>query len=219
VQNRFYDFGLHIPQINGQMTAETMQALMEFQKWAGLPATGQLNKRTLHKIDDTPAPSPWVAIAFDGFSNYGAVRGQTRRGAESDAIIKLQQRSRAEYKVSSVASPRCIAFATTRYQQRTGRRRITTYTQAFTGAADSANAASQKVLQFCNGQKGGGTCQVRDALCADTDQGDRARFDREDIPVNAPAPRFDRDIPPVNAPPPRFDPSNIPANAPAPNSR
>jgi peptidoglycan hydrolase-like protein with peptidoglycan-binding domain len=219
LQNRFYDFGLHIPQINGQMTPETVQALIDFQKWAGLPASGQLTKRTLQKIEETPAPSPWVAVAFDGFSNYGWVRGETRRGAESDAIAKLQQRSRADFKVSSVGSPRCIALAATRYQERTGRRRITTYTQAFTGAGDSASAASQKVLQFCNWQKGGGSCGVRDAWCADTDQGNQKRFDREDIPVNAPAPRFDRDVPPINAAPPRFDPNNIPANAPVPQAR
>ena len=128
------------------------------------PATGQITKRTLQIIDRTPSPSPWVAIAFDGFSNYSSVRGETRRGTESDTIAQLRRRSRAELKVSSIANPGCIALATTRYQERTSRRRITTYTQVFTGAADSADAASQKVLGFCNQQRGGGSCQIRDFL-------------------------------------------------------
>jgi peptidoglycan hydrolase-like protein with peptidoglycan-binding domain len=219
LQQRLYDFGLHIPRINGQMTPETVQALMDFQKWAGLPVTGQLTKRALQKIGDTPAPSPWLAVAFDGYGNYGSVRGATRREAETDAITRLRQRSNADFKVSAVASPRCIAFATTRYQERTGRRRVTTYTQAFTGSGDTPAAASETVLNYCNRQKTGGSCYVNESWCADNDQGEEKRYDTHNLPLNQAVPRFDREVPPINAPSPRYDPRNIPANAPAPNLR
>ena len=36
IQNRLYDFGLPIPQINGQMNSETVRSLIQFQKWAGI---------------------------------------------------------------------------------------------------------------------------------------------------------------------------------------
>ena len=56
VQQRFYDFGFGIKQIDGRLSNETVQGLIAFQKWAGLPETGQLTKLTLQKIDATEAP-------------------------------------------------------------------------------------------------------------------------------------------------------------------
>ena len=53
VQQRFYDFGFGIKQIDGRLSNETVQGLIAFQKWAGLPETGQLTKLTLQKIDAT----------------------------------------------------------------------------------------------------------------------------------------------------------------------
>ena len=55
-QQRFYDFGFGIKQIDGRLSNETVQGLIAFQKWAGLPETGQLTKLTLQKIDATEAP-------------------------------------------------------------------------------------------------------------------------------------------------------------------
>ncbi|MBI3433938.1 MAG: peptidoglycan-binding protein [Proteobacteria bacterium] len=216
IQHRLYDFGLHVPRISGELTPETSQALTDFQKWAGLPATGQLTKATVLKIDATPAPSSWAAIAFDGFGNYSVISGPTRRSSEADAADKLRRRSRADFKIASVASPRCIAIATTRYRERTGRRRTTTYTQAFTSIGDSANSAEENVLAYCGRQKGGGECVARESICAVAAGAGPDRFDNKNIPVNAEPPRFNREVPAVNAAPPRFDPKNIPANTPAP---
>jgi hypothetical protein len=39
VQQRFYDFGFGIKQIDGRLSNETVQGLLAFQKWAGLPET------------------------------------------------------------------------------------------------------------------------------------------------------------------------------------
>ena len=38
--NYTVDLGMHVPQANGIMTSETLQALIDFQKWAGLPGRG-----------------------------------------------------------------------------------------------------------------------------------------------------------------------------------
>lgn len=216
VQQRLYDFGLRIAQFNGQLTADTVQGLMAFQKWANLPPTGQLTKQTVQKISTTPAPAAWVSFAFDGSGNFGAETGATRRGAEIEAVKRLQRRSRGDYKLSSVPSPNCIAFAITRYSER-GRRR-TTFTQAFTSAGGSIADASQSVLAFCDREKGGGSCEIRHALCADGTDGQPSRFDKESIPANAPAPRFDPGSLPLNsqAPDLRFDPKVPAANMPAP---
>ncbi len=94
VQQRLYDFGLRMPDINGQLTHDTAQALILFQKWANLPANGLLNKQTLERIATTPAPTPWVSIAFDGSGNFGAQTGVTRRSTEMAAIQQLQRRNR-----------------------------------------------------------------------------------------------------------------------------
>jgi Putative peptidoglycan binding domain len=70
VQQRFYDFGFGIKQIDGRLSNETVQGLIAFQKWAGLPETGQLTKLTLQKIDATEAPPGWAALVFDGLGNH-----------------------------------------------------------------------------------------------------------------------------------------------------
>jgi hypothetical protein len=217
VQQRLYDFGLRIPDINGQLSHDTVQALTLFQKWANLPANGLLNKQTLERIATTPAPSPWVSIAFDGSGNFGAQTGTTRRGAEQEAIQRLQRRSRGDFKLSSVASPSCLALAMTRYAER-GRRSRTTFTQTFTSAGDAADTASKNAWDYCEREKGGGQCGIRHVLCADGPGAQVKRFDKDAIPVNSPAPRFDPSNLPLNAPPPsRFNPAEPPTNAPMPS--
>ncbi len=79
VQQRLFDFGFVIPTNDGRLTPETVQAVIDFQKSSGLPATGQLTKLTVQKIDATEAPYPWVALAFDGYGNHILVNGLTRR--------------------------------------------------------------------------------------------------------------------------------------------
>jgi peptidoglycan hydrolase-like protein with peptidoglycan-binding domain len=202
LQLKLYDLGMRVPQANGLMTSETMQALIDFQKWAGLPATGQLTKRTMQKLTSTTPPSTWVALAFDGYGNFGADTGVTRRGSEASAIARLQRVSRSAYKLSSIAGS-CIAIATARYVDR---RRRTTFSQVFTSGGATSGAASENVLAYCGREKNGGNCDVRQALCAAGAEEQVQRFDRKNIPVNSPAPNL------------RFDPSNIPANSPPPQS-
>ena len=202
LQLKLYDLGMHVPQANGIMTSETIQALIDFQKWAGLPATGQLTKKTMQKLTSTTPPSTWVALAFDGYGNFGADTGVSRRGSETSAITRLQRGSRSAYKVLSMADS-CIAIATARYVDR---RRRTTLSQVFTSGGATSGAASENVLAYCGREKTGGNCAVRHALCAAGAEEQAQRFDRKDIPVNSRAPNL------------RFDPSNIPANSPPPQS-
>lgn len=201
VQQRLYDFGLRMPDINGQLTHDTAQALILFQKWANLPANGLLNKQTLERIATTPAPTPWVSIAFDGSGNFGAQTGVTRRSTEMAAIQQLQRRNRGrgDFKLSSVPSPSCLALAMARYTEG-GRRARTTLTQTFTSAGDSGEVASQNALALCDGEKKGGQCGIRHVMCADGAQGRRP--DQGAIPVTSPAPRFDAENLPLNVPPP-----------------
>lgn len=217
VQRRLYDFGLRMTDASGQIGNDTVQGLTAFQKWANLSATGDLNKQTLDRITTTPAPSPWVAFAFDGYGNFGAETGATRREAEFEAVRRLQRRSRSDFKLSAVPSPSCIGFAVTRYVER-GRRSRTTFTQAFTSAGDSHETASRNAFDYCEREKNGGRCDVRYALCADGGRGQARRFDPGTLPVNAPAPRFDPKIMPLNASDPsapkRFDPKDTPNNTP-----
>jgi Putative peptidoglycan binding domain len=158
---RFYDFGFGIKQIDGRLSNETVQGLIAFQKWAGLPETGQLTKLTLQKIDATEAPSAWAALVFDGLGIHSMVTGDTRRAAEADAVIVFRKKWRSDFNVASVPAPHCVAISTTRYKTR---RR--TFTQAFTSMGESAGEAGQNSLDYCNREKGGGTCQTRDAICA-----------------------------------------------------
>jgi peptidoglycan hydrolase-like protein with peptidoglycan-binding domain len=211
LQQRFFDFGFVIPTNDGRLTPETVQAVIDFQKSSGLPATGQLTKLTVQKIDATEAPSPWVALAFDGAGNHTLVNGLTRRGAEADAISGFQRKSRGDYRVASVPSPNCLAFATTRYR---GRR--TRFTQAFSSAGRSAAEARDNALAYCDHEKGGGTCQVRDSLCAAGGDQPTPRYDPKNNPANTPAPRFDPKNLPVNATPPSL--SSEPESDQAPES-
>jgi hypothetical protein len=235
VQQRLYDFGLRMADMNGQPSEETTRNLGEFQKWAKLPQTGQLNKQTLEKLFVTSAPTPWVTFAFDGHGNYAAATGGTRRNAELGAIEQLQRRSRSDFKVSSVAAPNCLGFAVTRYSER-GRRSRTNFTQAFTSAGDSVDAAGTNALNYCERDKGGGECDVRYILCATGEdmrssqqfsredrgppsrEGRRDRRDRRDNRDDNDNPnrdsRFDNRAAPINSPAPRFDPKNLPANSP-----
>lgn len=232
IQQRLYDFGLRIENLDGQLNQETVRSLAQFQKFANLNADGQLTRATITKMMTMPAPSPWVAIAFDGLGNFAPEVGRTRRETEIAALERLQRRSGRDPKVSSVAAPNCLGFAVTRYAER-GRRSRTNFTQAFTSAGDTMETAAQNAFQYCEREKGGGQCQVRYALCADgrggnpqADDRDRRRgrdrdnearrFDRDSPPVNAPKPRFDPKDVSVNAPAPKFDPSSLPVNAPPP---
>jgi peptidoglycan hydrolase-like protein with peptidoglycan-binding domain len=191
VQQRFFDFGFLIPAVDGRLTPETVQAVIDFQKMSGLPPTGQLTKFTVDKIDATVAPSPWVSVAFDGYGNYNMVSALTRRAAEDDAITGFRRRSRGDYRVSSVPFPNCLAIAATRY-----RVHRTTYTQSFTSGGTSDQEARDTVLGYCGQQKGGGTCQVKSALCTAGGGQAPSRHDEKDLPINSPAPRFNpRDLP------------------------
>jgi peptidoglycan hydrolase-like protein with peptidoglycan-binding domain len=204
VQQRFYDFGFGIKQIDGRLNNETVQGLVAFQKWAGLPETGQLTKLTLQKIDATEAPPAWAALVFDGLGNHSMITGNTRRAAEADAIGLYRKKWRGDYNVAAVPAPNCVAISTTRH--RTRRR---TFTQAFTSMGDSAGEASQNSLAYCNREKGGGTCQARDAICAAGGTTPPARYDRGNISINAAPPQSD-------GKPKRYDPDNISANSAAP---
>jgi hypothetical protein len=216
VQQRLYDFGLRIENLDGNLNQETVRNLAHFQNFASLPANGQLTRATIERLMTTPAPSPWVTIAFDGFGNFAAEIGRTRRDTEMAAIERLQRRSGRDFKLSSVAAPSCLGFAVTRYTER-GRRSRTNFTQAFTSAGDSTEAAARNAWDYCEREKGGGECQVRYALCADGTGGQAPRRDPSALPVNAPGPRFDPRVTPNNTP--RFDPNAAPANAPAPSSQ
>ena len=161
-----------------------------------------------------------MTIVFDGFGNFAAETGRTRRDTELAAIERMQRRSGRDLKISSVAAPNCVGFAVTRYAER-GRRGRTNFTQAFTSAGESADAAARNTFAYCEREKGGGQCQIRYALCADGSGAQASRNDPGNIPVNAPGPRFDPKNPPVGAPPPgaqgpRFDPKDITVNGPAP---
>jgi peptidoglycan hydrolase-like protein with peptidoglycan-binding domain len=212
VQQRFFDFGFNMPQVDGRLTPETVQALIDFQTWAGLPPTGQLTRLTVEKIDATEAPTPWVALVFDGAGNHSMAKAATRRAAEADAVKAFGRRARGDYRLGSVPAPNCMAFATTRYGSR--RRR---HTQAFSNAGDSQGAAAQNVLDYCNREKGGGTCRVREAACAGVAA--EPRFDPDNVSINS---RFDPGNMPANAAPPsakgRFDPTNMPLNSAMPGS-
>jgi hypothetical protein len=243
VQQRLYDFGMRMADMNGQLSPETTTALGAFQKWAKLPETGQLSKATLEKLFTTPAPSPWVTFAFDGYGNYAAATGGTRRNSELGAIEQLQRRSRADFKVTSSAAPNCVGFAVTRFTER-GRRSRTNFTQAFTNSGDTVDTALKNTVEYCEREARGGECNIRYVLCAtgedirdsqwsrdnpDT-RNDRAppsregRRDRRDRREgdnggrdgnNNPGRegRFDPNNPSINSRPPRFDPDSLPANS------
>lgn len=238
VQQRLFDFGLRMADMNGQLTAETTNALGEFQKWAKLPQSGTLDKPTLDKLITTPAPSPWVTFAFDGYGNYAAATGATRRNAELGAIEQLQRRSRADFKVSSVAAPNCLGFAVTRYSERSRRSR-TNFTQAFTSVGDNVETASKNAWNYCEREKGGGECDVRYTLCAtgeDLRHNQESRDDPESRRDRGPQRegrdrrgrdrREGRDGPDRTGPDGddgrngerqgRFDPKNVPVNSPPP---
>jgi hypothetical protein len=195
-----------------------------------------LSKQTLEKLFTTPAPSPWVTIVFDGYGNYAATTGATRRNTELSAIEHLRRRSRSEFKISSVAAPNCLGFAVTRYVER-GRRSRVRFTQAFTSIGDSVDVAGGNALNFCEREKGGGECEIRYILCATgEDIRDSSRFkdDREARDDRDPRnregrrdrrdnregrdgddrqqSRFDSKAAPNNSPAPRFDPSRLPLN-------
>lgn len=224
VQQRLYDFGLRIEQLNGQLNNETANNLAQFQKYVSLPANGQLTRSTIEKLMTTPAPTPWVTIAFDGYGNFAAELGRTRRDTEMAAIERIQRRSGRDFKLSSVAAPSCLGFAVTRYSER-GRRSRTNFTQAFTSAGDSIEAAARNAWDYCEREKGGGECNVRYALCADGSgggggaPGPSSRFDPGGVPANSPNPRVDPTSLPTNAPAPKFDPGSLPLNSPAPQEQ
>lgn len=239
VQQRLFDFGLRTENLDGNLNQETVRNLAQFQKFANLNADGRLTRSTLDKLMTTSAPSPWVTIAFDGAGNFVAEVGRTRRDTELAAIERMQRRSSRDVKISSVAAPSCLGFAITRYTER-GRRQRTNFTQAFTSAGDSADAAARNASDYCEREKGGGQCQIRYALCADGSGGNRApdeadrrrnrndqqedvrRHDRNSPPVNSPPPqqRFDpkdtsvNSRPPQSGPAPKFDPGSLPLNSP-----
>ena len=228
VQQRLYDFGLRLQDMDGNLNQETVRGLMQFQKFANLNPDGRLTRATVERLMTTPAPAPWVTIAFDGSGNFAPELGRTRREAELDAVRRLQRRSRNDYKLSSVPAPSCLGFAVTRYAER-GRRRRTNFTQAFTAAGDSLDAAGRNAFEYCEREKGGGQCQVRYALCADGSGGSRTpaeadrgrRRDREDQAQrdDPPKPRFDPATIQPNTKGPRFDPGSLPMNSAPPPSR
>jgi len=203
IQTRLYDFGLYVPQIDGTLNAETTEALIAFQKWAGLPATGQPTKLTVEKIDSTTAPNGWLSLAYEAFGKNALLEGATRRVAEEKAVAALRRTMKGEYKVFSVPNPDCLALSTTSYKHRR-----TSYGQAFVGVGRSDSEAQSDAMASCNRQKTGGTCKVRTSVCPAGVM--PPRYEPDNMPVNSPAP---------SETVPRYEPENIPANSAAPAPR
>ena len=189
VQQRLFDFGHSIPEVDGKPNQETNNAIGLFQKSHGLPQGG-LTKQTIERLFTTPAPTPWVTFAFDGFGNYAAATGGTRRNAEIGAIEQLQRRSRSQYKVSSTAAPNCMGFAVTRFTEG-NRRSRRTFSQAFTHTGDSVDDAWKKTVDYCEREANGGECNIRYVLCATGEDIRSSTLRRED-----PESRDDRGSPP-----------------------
>lgn len=216
VQQRLFDFGVKIENVDGNLNHETVQGLARFQQMVSLPADGNLTRATIEKLMTTAAPGPWVAIAFDGFGNFTVETGRIRRETERAALERMQQRSGRDLRAVSAST--CIGFATTGYSQR-GRRSRNTFTQAFASAGDTMDLAARNAVEFCEREKGGGQCQLRYGLCADG-SGPQAsrndtppqRFDpRRGAPANSVNPRADPNAMPSNS---RFDPNDTPVPAP-----
>lgn len=203
IQTRLYDFGLYVPEIDGTLNAETTEALLAFQKWAGLPATGQLTKLTVEKINSTTAPNGWLSLAYEAFGKNALLEGATRRVAEEKAVAALRRTMKGEYKVFSVPNPDCLALSTTSYKHRR-----TSYGQAFVGVGRSNSEAQSDAMASCNRQKTGGTCKVRTSACPAGVM--PSRYEPDNMPVNSPAPS--KSVP-------RYEPENIPANSAAPAPR
>ncbi|MET0278595.1 MAG: hypothetical protein ABW198_09695, partial [Pseudorhodoplanes sp.] len=117
------------------------------------------------------------------------------------------------------------------------RRSRTNFTQAFTSAGDTVDAAGTNAMNYCEREKGGGGCDVRYVLCANgddirssqqfsresgrDDRGPPSRDGRRDRRENRDGNdnpgqqgRFDNRNVPVNSPPPpRNDPGALPINS------
>ena len=59
VQQRLYDFGLNIPQIDGRLNSETTQAVNQVPEMGGLVGDWTIDKTYRGESDSTPAPSAW----------------------------------------------------------------------------------------------------------------------------------------------------------------
>lgn len=166
VQERLYSLNYNIKVMNGQLSKETRDAIIQWQEVTRRPQTGDMNADDLQYLRSAPPVTTWGAIAFEAAGAYGIVWNRTsRQDAENDALAECRKHAAANAKNCdpfTLGDSQCGAMSW--YSGYSGGRR---HWGSFVVRRGTIEQARTDVMSECQRQaKAPQGCQIRVAFCA-----------------------------------------------------
>ena len=166
VQERLYGLNYSIKTINGQLSKETRDAIMQWQEVTQRPRTGDMNAADLAYLRSAPAITTWGAIAFEAAGAYGIVWNRpSRQDAENDAVTECRKHAAANAKdceAFTMFNTQCGALSW--YSGYSGGRK---HWGSFVVRRGTIEEARTAVMSECQRQaKAPQGCQIRVVFCA-----------------------------------------------------
>jgi peptidoglycan hydrolase-like protein with peptidoglycan-binding domain len=161
VQERLYNLNYNVFNANGRLTAETRQAIREWQGNTQRPVTGDMTMEELTALRNAQLPATWGALAFGDRGSSAVVwKRVSRRVAVNAALEDCRKNNRGkECKVLSAPNDACGALGFYMAGGSWG---------AYAVVAPTLGKATAQALEQCREQgRRPDACGVRITFCAD----------------------------------------------------
>ncbi len=161
IQARLYALNFPIQKIDGQLTAETIDAVRRWQTQNQFPATGQMTDVELVKLRSQLPPKVWGALAFTSKTAVINWNLASRKEAEEKALADCAAKNTGDCKVTAVAVTQCVAAAG--YRERVG---AGTASGISVSRQNNVSNAQIMALAGCGKQPmSQGRCEIVEKVC------------------------------------------------------
>ena len=164
VQNLLYNLNYQIGPRNGRLTAQTRDAIRQWQENVKQPVSGDMTEAQLAMLRRAQLPTVWGALAYHTKGATATTWNRsTRENAEDEALAECRKKARATCSVLTVASKICGALGF--FNAIVGGRQ---HWGVYASIRPTLGQATENALSECRRQaKQPNACGVRITVCAD----------------------------------------------------